>query len=213
MSLITTLHPILARRGLLPAALAGAVLILCSTARAGIITFDGVPTGSYGDSGMDATPDLTVDGFKFETNGKISVLNEGNPKPSIRIAQWSQSLYLSTASGNPFTLTSVDMQNDWSIQSDATVTGTYAAGGTVSTTILNTNSAKRVFVTFPFDSQWQGLSSVQFNFAGGVSNAYGDMDNFNVTETPIPEPASLVLLGLSGMMLLTSKRRRVPARA
>ena len=54
---------------------------------------------------------------------------------------------------------------------------------------------------------WSGIDLLTFA-AGGLWEDHFSMDNFTYNETTVPEPASLLLLGL-GLMVLAGMRRKI----
>ncbi len=106
--------------------------------------------------------------------------------------------------GGTFDLLSLDASIQAAPDGLTTVTGYYAAGGSISTEIALVDG---VWNTFNFDAQWSNLVSVGIEGADGA--AHNNMRD-NVVANVVPIPAAVWLFG-SGLGLLVWFARRQSA--
>ncbi len=106
--------------------------------------------------------------------------------------------------GGTFDLLSLDASMYAAPDGLTSVTGYYAAGGSISTEIALVNG---VWNTFNFDAQWSNLVSVGIEGEDGA--AYNNVID-NVVANVVPIPAAVWLFG-SGLGLLGWLRRRKTA--
>lgn len=113
-----------------------------------------------------------------------------------------------SAAGTPFSLTSIDMSRLHDYETGpvtVTFTGFLVGGGTV---IQSFTFSQFGFQTFTFDPSFTNLAYVEF---GPQNHAFFQIDNVVLnqsSQTPIPEPMTLVLLGtgLAGVACKVRKR-------
>lgn len=140
-----------------------------------VIDFQNLSVGNQG-------PALTVDGFRFEDvgvgNSDLLVYGPeaGYSSRVLHSENWNRTIRMTQENGQPFDLSSFDFAaGRWNTLTDATVTGTTAGGGTQSQTFSTSSKTLQTL-----NLGWTNLTSVDINFAGGATNAYGAVDNFNV---------------------------------
>lgn len=111
-----------------------------------------------------------------------------------------------------------DFTVEWFLRADAKDSfGTTVVTGTSPNGTTSTGSGDAVFnpviVDVSGDPDFQGLTELTLNLHAYVvsgtlkSSDWGRADNVNITGTVVPEPASLGLLGLGGLMMLGRRRR------
>lgn len=90
---------------------------------------------------------------------------------------YGRRIVVDRADGTSFSLPSFDYgAGRWNEAGDVVVTGFFAGGGSSSQTVSFTS---RSLQTLNLD--WTDLTKLEINFAGGVNDAYGALDNFIVT--------------------------------
>lgn len=133
-----------------------------------------IPSGSY-----------TEDGFNFQNLpgdvGATQTLqplivhgpSQGYASKVFSTTNWGRRIDV-THAGESFDIASFDYAaGRWGEAGDIVVRGTFAAGGTI-TRQVTFNS--KTMSTLELD--WQDLTLLSINFAGGVNSAYGALDNF-----------------------------------
>jgi hypothetical protein len=167
------------------------------------VRFDGYPVAQntavhvqqYTESGMLFTPIPGSAGFVLR-NGPGS--DGGLPDNGTTYVQCliGDSLRISAVNGSTFSISSIDVAgySDIVPNISGTFTGFHADGSTV-TASFNVNSL--AFQTLNFDG-FNNLVSVQIPY-------FGSLDNLVVT--PAPEPSSLVLLAVGGVLMVRKHRR------
>ena len=156
-------------------------------------------------------PSLTVtsdDGTSFtftsgaDNSDRLEVSNDvdsDGPGPSVRTLfgdNNGDSIFLSRTDGGTFDLIDLDLGNGTFGARTTTITGMFASGPDQSVDVAVPG---RSFV--PVTLNFAGLTSVAFISDG---NERVGVDNLNVV---IPEPASLALMGLGGLLVLGRTRR------
>lgn len=195
----------------------GSVAVLASPATAGATVLDFEEFSPPANLVTNFSSSLSSQGFDFSaSSGDILIAGNGQPNvPNtgsntlVMNAGRPSVVTLTTASGAPFTLNSLlaiegrNTNTGFFVFSahDIDVLGTFAAGGTISTTLdldlfaqeNNTLDAE----LFSFVG-WTALSSVRFTGVGGGQNgwSYG-FDNITLNQATVPEPAAALLLGVA----------------
>jgi len=93
----------------------------------------------------------------------------------------------------PFALHSFDYRTGLAGLSSVTITGFYAAGGTISTTL----DADETFDTYLFDAAWAGLDS--FVIGATSTGTPAGIDNLVVSAIPVPAAVWLFGSALAGL--------------
>ena len=182
------------------------VLLSVNIAPASTIDFEGViPIGSdyfgmpiftYTEKGFDFTDfDSGNNNAIFGSSSGIN--NDGN---MTDILAWypDSSFDISESNGALFSIHSFDAA---CMTGESTgsfvVTGFLGGGGTLTTSFANTTVA---WQSYSFDDTWTGLSSVRIQ---NIQMSNGAIDNITLV---VPEPLTLSLLGLGGLMLRRKRR-------
>ena len=113
------------------------------------------------------------------------------------------SIILTKDGGGLFSISSIDLANlNIPINTSVTFTGTYA-DATTTQQIFNFDSFGALS-TFAFNPSFTGLSSLQWT----QDSPFHQFDNLVLDEVQVPEPASLLLVGV-GAAGAAPRRRRV----
>ena len=166
--------------------------LFTATASAGtvLIDFDDFPNGPS--DGLT----LSSKGFQFASEAVFIV--SGTPSTSDQSLQYCPfcTTTMVNDDGLLFDLNAFDFSNVFGFAGTVEVTGTYGAGGTVSTT-LNIDGSKNNYV---FDSSWTDLSNVVFATPTGAGGNYvGSIDNISINVVPIPAAVWLFGSALAGL--------------
>jgi len=183
------------------------VLITIAAILATNLAFGATVTLDFNEPGLEmgeVVPDSTTfwgpiqsKGFELapEVEGSVTFATNGGPDV---ILAWGPSggVAFSASDGRLFELDSVDLGS--ALDGEISVTGYYAAGGTVDMSFANIGSFQ--LTTIEFDSTWQGLDQVVFTTPGA-----GLIDTIVVQTVPVP--AALWLF--SGALACLMRFRRV----
>jgi len=167
--------------------------LLASTANAAVIDFE-----EYTSNGLYSIAStqgylLTSDQFYIGIGpGAGNSYGLGLPSENI--------LTLANLSSPAFALESVDALA-FTGSSPLIVTGYFAAGGQVSTSVAVIGGVDSDMGTYSFSNAWQGLSSVTFQIDENLN-----LDNIVVTAIPIPASVWLFGSALAGLGLIRRKQ-------
>ncbi|MCF2491603.1 Ig-like domain-containing protein [Dyadobacter sp. CY347] len=141
------------------------------------ITFTGLADGLLANPFNDASGYTLLGTYvPSSDNDPLVVLTTGSNKV-IRNNNSGSKVTLTKTGGGAFNLASLKHASDpWGGLADAVITGTYAAGGTVT---ANISSASTTLQTATLN--WNGLSQVVIDFNAGSNNSYGMLDDFIVS--------------------------------
>ena len=151
---------------------------------------------------------LSVTGDNLAAIGSLRVEYTGQPALVVNLAAASQTVTLTTISGNLFDVDSIGLTK-WISSSTKTVTftGNVFGGGTVTQGFSVTGFA---LSTFFFPGTFSNLESLQWSTIGGGTANYHQFDDIDVEEIvpdAVPEPSSFALGGVAVVLGLTFFRK------
>ncbi len=132
-----------------------------------------IPSGVYVEDGFTFS---SRPGDRGPVSEPLLVLGppHGYASNVLQPFNWGRRIDVERSGGGTFSLLGFDYgSNQWSGAGDFILTGTFAGGGTETRTV--TFSSKTLT---RLDLDWEDLTRVSINFAGGVNEAYGVVDNF-----------------------------------
>jgi hypothetical protein len=171
-------------------------------ASAGIVTFDGMgPVGEVASArmGSEAGFDILINPVFF-----VGLESGTDLEMEPRVPSCSGSMEITQTGGGLFEFTGLDIQNEYGVGSFVTLQGLLGSA-LVATDTFYTARASYVTV-FALNPSGVAIDTLvmtgQRDFDGGIAGNDLQVD-------PIPEPATLVLLG-NGLLGLGARRRRRP---
>jgi len=176
-----------------------------------VIAFEGVAPASgdsnvgnnYVESGFNLFNPGTTDDARVFSQSIVCCNESGSDYYAWNNIESNNPIVLSTVSGNPFHLASLDVGSLKDLQDPApttfTIVGWQSNGGFVSTTVVDATS----FVTLNLG--WTSLTNVTFATINPNWTWHSAIDNLNVTEL-VPEPTTALLLAC-GLVGLGVRRR------
>lgn len=153
------------------------------------LTFDEVPVGP--------SSAIVTQGFSFADagpggSGSIRVYGPeaGYASNAVHSDNFGRIIRMQRTDGASFDLSSFEYgAGRWNALTDATVTGYFADGSTQTSSFVTDT---KTFSTSVLN--WTGVERVDFDFAGGASEAYGALDNFVIGEGTSGTPGTLSIL-------------------
>ena len=164
------------------------------------VDFQEFATGQIGETGAPTT--ISSKGYLFSSENNFYAQDRQGDLDTSLVFCPCATLTVAKQDGNPFALHSFDLLL-WgppAATSDFTITGYYAAGGSVMSTIANVNQTD----TYVFDSAWHGLDSFVINY--DVDDVPKNIDNVVVSGVPIPAAVWLFGSALAGLGVIKRKR-------
>lgn len=193
-------------------AVMGGALLAASTCFAGVITFDDISVPPGYDSYVPI-----LNGYQsFDWNNFGAFYGPGSPLSGYAAGVISSPNVAFNLAANPasfssdtqFTFTSTYFTAAWNDGLNITIEGLDGATVVDSTTIV-VSATVPTLATFG----WDGLTEVDFTSFGGTQHSgytgHGTefaLDNLTINGTP--EPSTVLLVGVSGLALLYSRRFR-----
>jgi len=231
-----SVFPSVVRFGVGVLVLLGGILVGARPAEAAVLTFDDIPLGPDGTAnafGFYADPASTfmvLGDFQARGTGALAALtpetSSGSGAVSTSLAPFGpNTITLIDASSTPFTLTSIDLAREFAFNDPSsgisypqvTFTGTKTGGAVVSQTFV-VDQTDFFFQTFSFSSDFTDLLTVSWQqpaFGAADPDAPGlflglhQFDNIRIgaVTSPVPEPATLTLLGLGAAIVMLRGRK------
>ena len=190
------------------------IFSFASTARADAITFD-VPASpgavQFSSTSFQGFTFSSVDSFNHVASGHFSSAVSHNGTSFLVVSPNETGALVMSNGGANFSISSFDADTFVHLQgaTTITVTGTLSGGGTISQTFVTDTigdgpGPNTDFQTFSLVG-FNDVTAVQFSSAGEAFT----IDNLNVATAgaPVPEPATILLMG-SGLATLGAYIRR-----
>lgn len=168
-------------------------LLFSGIANATLIDFEGVAPAA---SQLGVGNNYAEEGFNLFNPGALSdaaIIGQvtqnttGSDYYTWNSPTGNNPVTLTNLLGGSFDLFSLDVGTKGNSQGSFDITGFFSAGGSVIHNVIGTSAFTNT------ELNWSDLARVEFSY---VSGDFGAIDNLSINTTEVPEPATLVLLGL-----------------